>query len=110
MRVQISKLPPCLTVFPCLRCRSTRAVRTKNRGTVDRHTDRCAGDDAWVAIKGNVYNVTDWLDQHPGGRKILLKNAGTDATDKFVNYHPDYVLKEVAPKYKIGTLADGSKL
>ena len=82
----------------------------KNRGTVDRHTDRCAGDDAWVAIKGNVYNVTDWLDQHPGGRKILLKNAGTDATDKFVNYHPDYVLKEVTPKYKIGTLADGSKL
>lgn len=68
-------------------------------------------ESAWVAIKGNVYDVTEFLDDHPGGRKILLKNIGSDATAKFVNYHPDYVLKEVAPKFKIGSLAEGdSKL
>lgn len=61
---------------------------------------------AWVIIKGDVYDVTEWLDEHPGGRKILLKNVGKDATDKFMNFHPDYVLKEVAPKFKIGTLVD----
>ena len=61
---------------------------------------------AWVIIKGDVYDVTEWLDEPPGGRKILLKNAGKDATDKFMNFHPDHVLKEVAPKFKIGTLVD----
>ena len=61
---------------------------------------------AWVIIKGDVYDVTEWLDEHPGGRKILLKNVGKDATDKFMNFHPDHVLKEVAPKFKIGTLVD----
>lgn len=53
-----------------------------------------------------MYDVTEWLDEHPGGRKILLKNVGKDATDKFMNFHPDHVLKEVAPKFKIGTLVD----
>lgn len=64
-----------------------------------------------MAIEGNVYDVTQFLDEHPGGKKILLKNSGKDATSKFVNYHPEHVLKEVAPKFKIGTLADdGAKL
>lgn len=67
-------------------------------------------ESAWVAVEGNVYDVTEFIDEHPGGRKILLKNVGTDATSKFVNYHPEHVLKEVAPKFKIGTLADGAKL
>ncbi|WFD36796.1 hypothetical protein MCUN1_003686 [Malassezia cuniculi] len=68
-------------------------------------------ESAWVAIQGNVYDVTKFLDEHPGGKKILLKNSGKDATSKFVNYHPEYVLKEVAPKFKIGTLSeDGAKL
>lgn len=67
-------------------------------------------DSAWIVIKGDVYDVTPWLDDHPGGSKILIKNAGKDATDKFMNFHPDNVLKDIAPKYKIGTLAEGSKL
>ncbi|CCU97983.1 unnamed protein product [Malassezia sympodialis ATCC 42132] len=74
---------------------------------VKQHTSQ---DSAWVVIKGDVYDVTDWLDQHPGGSKILLKNSGKDATDKFENYHPENVLKDVGSKYKIGTLADNPKL
>ncbi|WFD29771.1 hypothetical protein MSPP1_000784 [Malassezia sp. CBS 17886] len=67
-------------------------------------------DSAWVAVHGGVYDVTEFLDEHPGGRKILLKNSGTDATSKFVNYHPDRVIKEVAPQFRIGSLAEDSKL
>ncbi|KAJ1496993.1 hypothetical protein HMI55_005748 [Coelomomyces lativittatus] len=40
-------------------------------------------DDCWVAIRGQVYDVTKFIDKHPGGRKILLKNVGTDATKVF---------------------------
>lgn len=54
--------------------------------------------------------MTEFLAEHPGGKKILLKNSGSDATSKFVNYHPDYVLQEVAPKFKIGSLAEDAKL
>ncbi|EDP44718.1 hypothetical protein MGL_1200 [Malassezia globosa CBS 7966] len=74
--------------------------------TMEEVKKHASADSAWVVIQGGVYDVTDWLDDHPGGRKILLKNAGTDATDKFMNYHPDHVLRDIAPKFKIGVLAD----
>ncbi|KAJ1499228.1 hypothetical protein HMI55_004520 [Coelomomyces lativittatus] len=37
-------------------------------------------NDYWVAISGRVYDVTEFIEIHPGGRKILLKYVGTDAT------------------------------
>jgi cytochrome-b5 reductase len=32
--------------------------------------------DAWVAIKGKVFNVTPFLRVHPGGQAQLLRGAG----------------------------------
>uniref|UniRef100_A0A0G4G3E6 Cytochrome b5 heme-binding domain-containing protein n=1 Tax=Chromera velia CCMP2878 TaxID=1169474 RepID=A0A0G4G3E6_9ALVE len=45
------------------------------------------GEDAWVVYEGKVYDVTQYLDFHPGGRKILLATAGKDCTDLFRKYH-----------------------
>lgn len=39
----------------------------------------------WIVIKDNVYNVTNFLQKHPGGETILLKYAGKDATKAFTN-------------------------
>lgn len=33
----------------------------------------------WVVINGEVYDVTSFLDVHPGGRQAILKVAGKDA-------------------------------
>ena len=37
-------------------------------------------NDCWVAINGNVYDVTKYLDQHPGGSDLILMVCGKDAT------------------------------
>ncbi|CAK9869535.1 unnamed protein product [Sphagnum jensenii] len=42
-----------------------------------------AQDDCWMVIHGKVYDVTKFLDDHPGGDEVLLQTAGTDATDEF---------------------------
>ncbi|RKO89575.1 cytochrome b5-like heme/steroid binding domain-containing protein [Blyttiomyces helicus] len=52
-------------------------------------------NDIWIIIDGKVYDVLFWLDDHPGGKKNLLKMAGKDATNKFKSIHPDYVLEKV---------------
>ena len=36
--------------------------------------------DAWVIHRGNVYDVSEFLERHPGGKDILLAYAGQDVT------------------------------
>jgi cytochrome b involved in lipid metabolism len=36
--------------------------------------------DAWASIDGEVYDLTEWVDKHPGGRDVVLWAAGRDAT------------------------------
>ena len=58
-----------------------RAVTTKE---LRRHNKR---SDAWMALNGKVYNVTAYMDYHPGGWDELVKGAGKDATDLFNEVH-----------------------
>lgn len=60
-------------------------------------------DDAWLIIEDRVYNITDYVELHPGGDKIL-RNAGGDATEGFFGpQHPTHVF-ETVKKFQIGTL------
>lgn len=44
-------------------------------------------DDAWIGIDGKVYDITQWMDRHPGGRDVLEMVAGREATHLFESYH-----------------------
>ncbi|KAF3907954.1 hypothetical protein ABW21_db0206536 [Orbilia brochopaga] len=37
----------------------------------------------YVAIHEKVYDVTKFVDEHPGGEEVLLDVAGQDATEAF---------------------------
>lgn len=37
----------------------------------------------WIVVDGLVYDVTDFINHHPGGKAPFEKYAGTDATSKF---------------------------
>uniref|UniRef100_S4RIQ1 Cytochrome b5 heme-binding domain-containing protein n=1 Tax=Petromyzon marinus TaxID=7757 RepID=S4RIQ1_PETMA len=40
-------------------------------------------DDCWTCIRGLVYNVTAYMEYHPGGEEELMKAAGVDGTELF---------------------------
>lgn len=42
---------------------------------------RIAGD-CWMCVQGIVYDITDYVAKHPGG-KIIMEGAGKDATNLF---------------------------
>nr|GMD79074.1 probable pectinesterase 29 [Ipomoea batatas] len=39
--------------------------------------------DCWVIINAKAYNVTNFLNEHPGGEDVLLAAAGKDASEEF---------------------------
>ena len=49
--------------------------------------------DCWVIINKTVYDVTNFLKDHPGGKKAIMLFAGKDATEEFDMLHPPSVLK-----------------
>ena len=42
---------------------------------INKHTDE---DDCWIIIHGKVYNVTDFVDNHPGGPEYLTDFSGSE--------------------------------
>ena len=44
-------------------------------------------EDCWTAIMGRVYDITPYLNFHPGGVPMLLSVAGRDGTILFQKYH-----------------------
>ena len=61
-------------------------------------------DDAWIIIDGLVYDVSDYVEAHPGGEDNILRNVGGDASKGFHGeQHPAHVFETVR-KFLVGRL------
>ncbi|KAL4895067.1 FMN-dependent dehydrogenase-domain-containing protein [Aspergillus ambiguus] len=73
---------------------------------IAQHNNR---DSCWVAIHGSVYDVTDFLDTHPGGSQVILRCAGKDATEDFDSVHDTELLAQALPPSSLrGTIEPGA--
>ncbi|KAI1654353.1 acyl-CoA dehydrogenase NM domain-like protein [Daldinia decipiens] len=62
------------------------------------------GDSLWIVVDDDVYDLTKFQDEHPGGKKILTRVAGKDASKQFWKYHNEGILKKYKPSLQIGSL------
>ncbi|KAK9900650.1 putative mitochondrial cytochrome b2 [Cystobasidium minutum MCA 4210] len=75
-------------------------ARTYSFAEVQQHR---AAADCWVILYGHVYDVTNFLPEHPGGSKIILQLAGQDATEAYDPVHPPGTLESsLPPECKLG--------
>jgi cytochrome b involved in lipid metabolism len=58
-----------------------------------------------VAIDGQVFDFTEFLDEHPAGAEAILKYAGKDGSDIFHAIHTPEMLADFKP---IGTVEHSS--
>ncbi|PBK98430.1 hypothetical protein ARMGADRAFT_1051852 [Armillaria gallica] len=73
--------------------------------TLQQVAEHSTASSCWVIIKDSVYDVTDFLSEHPGGAQIILKYAGKDATLAYEPIHPPDALERNLPSSKhLGSL------
>jgi cytochrome b involved in lipid metabolism len=83
------------------------ASRPITMAEVAKHKTR---GDCWIVLHGRVLDVTDFLMDHPGGDKVILAKAGTDATETFESIHKKSggiaLVQKWAPDAAIGIVPD----
>ncbi|OIW04605.1 hypothetical protein TanjilG_18082 [Lupinus angustifolius] len=58
--------------------------------------------DCWIIVNGKVYDVTPFLDDHPGGDEALVTATAKDATIDFEDIgHSDTAIEDMK-KYYVG--------
>ncbi|KAL3138422.1 hypothetical protein ABBQ32_006216 [Trebouxia sp. C0010 RCD-2024] len=66
-------------------------------------------EDCWLVISGKVYDVTEFLDEHPGGFDIVLAATGKDATEDFEEIGHSNAAREMLDKYYVGEFQGGEQ-
>jgi 4-hydroxysphinganine ceramide fatty acyl 2-hydroxylase len=69
--------------------------------------------DAWVVLRGGVYNVSNFLKDHPGGGSIVMPHLGGDIEEVFADedYHEhSKAAYKILEQYRIGYLAGTASL
>ena len=62
-------------------------------------------DGVWVTFKGNVYDITEFIAEHPGGDKILLAAGGSlEPFWALYSIHKTQEVFDILAKYRIGRL------
>ena len=58
----------------------------------------------WSVYNGDVYDITMYINVHPGGKKILEKVYGKDMTPLFNKFHGYIKIANMIGPLKIGTV------
>jgi len=81
------------------------STQRQNTYTLDQVKKNNSKENCWSVIRGKVYDLTNWIDKHPGGADKILNICGKDGTEFFVKQHGGKEMPENALKnFEIGVL------
>ncbi|KAL5108211.1 Cytochrome b5 [Taenia crassiceps] len=63
-------------------------------------------NDCWIVIHDKVYDVSKFLDQHPGGDFVILESGGGYATEAFEDVGHSEAARRLMKEYCIGVIKD----
>jgi cytochrome b involved in lipid metabolism len=64
-----------------------KPVSTNLPLTLDEVKKHNSADDCWSIIDGNVYDLTNWVNSHPGGSSRITAICGKDGSSNFLGQH-----------------------
>lgn len=60
--------------------------------------------DCWMLIDGKVYDVTKFMDEHPGGDEVMLSSTGKDASEDFEDVGHSTSARQQLKSFLIGEI------
>ena len=84
-------------------CRSGGPPRRIDKAELKRHNSRY---DCWTSYNGKVFNISQYMDYHPGGVKVLMAVAGRDCTKQFDKFHAWVNIETMLAKCYVGPLME----
>ncbi len=80
----------------------TKGATSFTTSDVSQHNDASG---CYSIISGTVYDLTMWVNLHPGGKGTILSICGVDGTDKFMKQHRGGAkFMTILGRYQIGVL------
>ena len=84
----------------------TAEVTTQAGYTMAKVKENNSAASCWSVINGNVYNLTQWINSHPGGPSVIRGLCGVDGTSSFNGKHRgDGGPASILTGYLLGPLA-----
>jgi len=74
--------------------------------TLEELKEHSTAKSCWCAIHDKVYDITKFLEEHPGGEEVLLEAAGGYATEPFEDVGHSTDARELMEQYEIGELPE----
>ncbi|XP_014092289.2 cytochrome b5 [Bactrocera oleae] len=81
-------------------------VKLYSREEISKHN---LNKNTWLIIHNNVYDVSEFLNEHPGGEEVLIEQGGKEATESFEDVGHSSDAREMMKKYKIGELVEAER-
>ncbi|XP_057382706.1 cytochrome b5 isoform X2 [Balaenoptera acutorostrata] len=80
---------------------SDKAVKYYTLEEIQKHND---SKSTWLILHYKVYDLTKFLEEHPGGEEVLREQAGGDATENFEDVGHSTDARELSKTFIIGEL------
>jgi len=76
--------------------------------TLEQLKNNASKQSLYILIHEKVYDVTQFIDEHPGGDEVILAEAGIDATEAFEDVGHSDEARALLPGMLVGTFDKGS--
>ncbi|XP_062551925.1 uncharacterized protein LOC134217163 [Armigeres subalbatus] len=83
---------------------NNNTLRLRKQISLDEVSYHDTMQDCWIVLYDRVYDITNFLETHPGGHDVLLEHAGRDATIAFTGTGHSKAAFASLKMYEIGEL------
>ncbi|WWC68990.1 uncharacterized protein I206_102926 [Kwoniella pini CBS 10737] len=79
-----------------------KSIQPEGTYSLEQLKEHNTRESLWMLLHDKVYDITAFMDEHPGGDEVLIEEAGRDATEAFEDVGHSDEARDMLPKMLLG--------